>query len=147
MDNKHHEIYSPNDSKWYLAEIVINIVVDGDMRNVVHKNLMLVQARSATECYEKALIMGQEHVTSYLNPGGKQVRIEFVGLSRLNAIYDRLEDGAELIYEEYVGVSKERILQMVAPKEQLSVFSRSKVLSGPDYRSAEVLAEALKHTR
>lgn len=143
----------PNDSRtgnpsWYLAELVLKIFVEGDERRVVHKNLMLVRADTAAEAYEKAVEMGNEHSMSYLNPEGAQVQIEFVGLSRLTAVYDRLEHGAELLYEESVGMSNEQIQTLAVPKHRLSVFSElTSLASGPDYSSAEVLDEASRLIR
>lgn len=129
---------------WYLAELVLKISVEGDNRNIAHKNLMLIKANSAMEAYDRATIVGDEHAMSYLNPEGKQVKIQFIGLSRLTAIYDRLEDGAELLYEEYVDVPDSRVQEWIVPKNLLSVFREAKASSGPDYGSAEVLNEASK---
>jgi hypothetical protein len=113
-------------SEWYLAELVVRITVEGDERNVVHKNLILIKSKSALGAYERATFVGMEHAMSYLNPHGRQVHIQFVGLSRLNAIYDRLEDGAELIYEEYVNVPDEKVQEWVVPKHLLSLFRKSR---------------------
>jgi hypothetical protein len=38
-------------AKWYLADIVEEIRVEGDRRNVVHTNLILVRADSPNEAY------------------------------------------------------------------------------------------------
>ncbi|MGB8772166.1 MAG: DUF4288 domain-containing protein [Candidatus Korobacteraceae bacterium] len=136
---------NPIDSaaEWHIAELVLKITVEGDERNLVQKNLMLIKANSPADAYDKAIILGNEHAMSYQNPHGKQVHIQFIGLSRLNAVYDRLEDGAELLYEEYVGVSDEQIRELVVPKHLLEPF-RNVESSRPDYSSAEVLREASK---
>ena len=47
--------YIPKNAKWYLAELVEEITISGDPRNVVHTNLVLVRADSAAEAYEKSL--------------------------------------------------------------------------------------------
>ena len=133
---------------WYLAELVLKIVVEGDDRRIIHKNLMLIRADTATEAYEKAVEIGNEHSMSYLNPQGKQVHIEFVGLSKLTTVYDRLEHGAELLYEECVGMSDEQIQSLAVPKHRLSVFSEpTSLVSDPDYSSADVLDEASRLIR
>jgi hypothetical protein len=38
--------YIPTDAKWYLADIVMEITIQGDSRNVVHVNTTLVRADS-----------------------------------------------------------------------------------------------------
>ena len=40
--------YIPPDAKWYLAEIVQQISVEGDPRRVVHTNLVLVRGDCPT---------------------------------------------------------------------------------------------------
>jgi hypothetical protein len=72
--------------------------------------------------------------------------VQFVGLSKLSEVYDRLEHGAELSYEECVGISDEQVKQMIVPKRLLAVFREIKPRgeSRPDYSSAEVLNEAHK---
>jgi len=128
---------------WYLAELVIKITVECDERCVVHKNLMLIRAETAVEAYEIALSMGNEHSMSYENPNHKQVNAQFMGLSKLTTVYDRLEHGAELLFEEHVGLSDKEIEALILPKHRLSVFSeRTDLPSRPDYSSAEVLDDA-----
>ena len=43
--------FIPADAKWYLAEIVEQISVEGDPRSVIHTNLVLVRADSPDEAY------------------------------------------------------------------------------------------------
>ncbi len=135
---------SQNHSTWFVTELIVKITVQEDTRNVVHKNLVLIEAESATDAYDKAMTAGAAHTMSYLNPQGRKVNIEFVGLGRLNAVYDHLEDGAELLYEEYVGIPDEEINGWVTPKHLLSVFRGIEPSPGPDYSSAEVLNQAAK---
>jgi len=61
------------------AELVEEITVEDDPRNVVHQNLVLIRAVSADEAYEKARKIGKDGETSYDNPSGKAVRIRFRG--------------------------------------------------------------------
>jgi hypothetical protein len=93
--------YIPPDAKWYLAEIVQQITVEGDPNNVVHNNMVLVRADSPEDAYARAVELGAARELSYENPEGKGVTIRFKGLHDLNVIHDELEHGAELIYSEY----------------------------------------------
>jgi hypothetical protein len=136
---------SPIDGlSWYLAELILRITVEGDGRNVSHKNLTLIRASSAADAYDKATIIGEEHTMSYLNPQGRKVQIQFMGLSRLNVVYDRLQHGAELLYEEHVDIPDKQLREWVIPKHLLSVFRKAQPPTGPDYSSAEVLDKARK---
>jgi hypothetical protein len=134
--------YIPSDAKWYVAELIQEITVEGDPRNVVHRNFVLIRADSPESAYNRALLLGQEGEVSYDNPAGKRVRIMFRGLSDLSVIYDELDHGAELLFEEKVGVSNEQIEKWVLPKEQLNVFRPSERPDGPDYSSKEIMGAA-----
>ncbi len=50
--------YIPEDAKWYLADIVQQITVEDEPRNVVHTNLVLIRADSPEEAYQKAIELG-----------------------------------------------------------------------------------------
>jgi hypothetical protein len=86
-----------------IAQLVLEITVEDEVRNVVHIDYLLVRADSPEEAYEKAQRLGSEHETTYLNKDNKEVRIRFRGLRNLNVIYDDLEHGADLLYEEKLG--------------------------------------------
>jgi hypothetical protein len=137
--------YVPQGAKWYVAEIIEEITVEGDPRNVVHKNLVLIQADSPDEAYAKAVELGSEHDSSYDNPTGKLVRARFRGLGYLDVIHDDLEHGAELLYEQKTSVPEERIQEWVLPKERLTVFRKEEpALDHPDYSAKDIVEEASK---
>jgi hypothetical protein len=128
-------------SQWYIAELVMEITVVNDPRNVVHRNLMLLKAGSADEAYDKALRLGKEGETSYLNPAGKLVRIAFIGVADLDLVQEDLEDGAELTFYYRVGVPSDEVKSLIPPRDGLRAFRPPKRAEGPDYASAEVIAE------
>src|SRR5690348_13398603 len=115
--------YIPEDAKWYLAEIVEEITVQDDPRNVVHKNVVLIRAECPEDAYQKALELGNGKNTCYENPDGKRVEIRFRGLHDLQVIHDELEHGAELTYSEEIGMDEEALYTWVSPKEELGVFA------------------------
>jgi len=49
----------------------------------------------------------------------------FRGIKELNVIHDDLEHGAELNYEEKVGLSRLEIERMITPRERLTVFRQN----------------------
>jgi hypothetical protein len=134
--------YIPDNAKWYLATLVEEIVVEGDSRNVVHKNLVLVLADCPERAYDSAMELGKKSEVSYENPDGRPVRIKFRGLSELNVVYDELEHGAELHFEELLGVSEEQIEALLRRREDLAVFRPITPSTGPDYSSRQVLQDA-----
>ena len=133
--------YVPLNAKWYLAEIVQVILVEGDPRNVVHTNVVLVRADSPEQAYGKAVELGIAAESSYENPEGNRVTCTYRGLRDLNVIHDDLEHGTELIYSEQTDMDERAIQQWVSPKEELGVFAPAKPSNGPDYRAGDVVKE------
>src|SRR5262249_3693296 len=114
--------FIPKDAKWYLADIVQEIKIEGESKNVVHINMVLIRANSPEKAYDKAVALGKEGEHSYENTEGKRVTITFRGLRDLNGIHDKLEHGAELIFSEKIGLTNKQIEKMVCPRDQLGVF-------------------------
>ena len=136
--------YIPKDAEWYIAELVNEITVEGEVTNVVHRDLVLIHAESPEDAYRKALELGRASESSYENPEGKNVLTKFRGMADLNVIHDRLEHGAELIYTEDTNVPSERILGWLRDKSELGVFRTitATVLSNhPDYSSKEIVEQ------
>lgn len=117
--------YIPSGAKWWLADIVLEIRVDGEAGSLVHYNLTLLRADSAEHAYSKALARGAESAGTYTNTDGKQVHVLFRGLRDLFVIYEDLEDGAELLYEEKVNLPETEILASIRQKDTLAVFAPS----------------------
>jgi hypothetical protein len=136
--------YTPKNAKWYVADIVEHIIVEGDPRNVVHTNSVLVRADSPEEAYEKAMELGMGGEQSYENPGGQRVTFRFRGLRDLNVVHDELEHGAELTFSEDIGMDDSAIAEWVSSKEELSVFRPITPSKGPDYRSPDIVEEMHK---
>ena len=131
--------YVPKDAEWYLAEIVQELTVEDDPRNVVWRNLTLVHASSPEDAYTRAMSLGNSGDTEYLNPAGKRVTVHFRGLSYLDVIHDALEHGAELMFHSNVGVSPEDLQKVLRSKEELQLFLPNERAEGPNYVSAEIV--------
>lgn len=125
--------FIPIDARWYLADVVLEHRIEGESQNVVHVNTHLVEAGSPEKAYEKALALGRRSEHKYENTDGRQVRVVFRGLRELNVIHEELEDGAELMYTEDVGVSEEKLREWDRPKERLAVFAPIEEKHGPNY--------------
>lgn len=136
--------YIPDDTEWYLADLVVEIRIENEPRNTVHTNTVLVRADSPEEAYSKALELGEEENNEYENPDGNQVEFKFRGLKNLYAIYDELEHGAELFYDEEFEVSEEDIKKMVRPKEKLGVFAPRVNEDKPNYVAKDIYDKMLE---
>lgn len=108
--------------EWFLAEIIQQFTFANGDGPLVWINSVLVKANDIEEAYQKALKFGEAENSKYLNPDGVEVTSTFRGLKNLYLIYDKLEDGAELIYQEIDEITEEEITGMIKSKDELSVF-------------------------
>jgi hypothetical protein len=132
--------YVPKDAKWYLADIIVEIIIANESRNIVHTNMKLIRADSPEEEYAKAIKYGREEEISYKNLDGNLVSFKFRGLSNLDVIHEELEDGAEISCQENIGVPEEKILSWVKPKNKLGVFaSIERPKDRPNYADESII--------
>lgn len=138
--------YIPKNAKWYIAELVIECNIEGNSRNVVHVNIVLIRASSPEEAFDKAEELGYESNSTYLNPKNQTVTFTYKSLRDLNVIHDELEHGAELMFEEKIGIRESELQQMLTPKSQLAIFRPLEPIdpSKPDYSSKEIMDEVAK---
>ncbi len=136
--------FIPKDAMWYVADIVEEVRVQGDHRNVVHINQILIRADSPADAHQKAIVLGKSGNLSYRNPEGKRVTIRFRGLRDLNVIHDELQHGAEISYWGEIGVPEKRIRSWILPKRKLGVFAPIRQTEKPSYASADVMEEVYK---
>jgi hypothetical protein len=132
--------YVPKNAEWFLADLVLEIRVEGSRRNVVHINHVIIHARSPEDAYSRAMRLGKRDAISYQNPHGKKVTIRFRGLGNLDVIYDPLGDECEIMFEEKLGVSEKGIRKLIVPKRELEVFMPIRGRRRrPDYSSRDIL--------
>lgn len=136
--------FIPEGAEWYLAELVQELRVAGDPRNVIWRNLTLVRADSPEDAYQEALRLGRAGDTGYDNPQGNRVEVRFRGLFSLDVIHDQLENGAELLFTSESGVSEERLASFTKPKDSLGVFSPIRPIDGPDVAAGYIVDEAVR---
>jgi hypothetical protein len=136
---------SSDNVKWYLAELVEEIQIDGESENIVHNNLILINANSPEEAYKKSMARGAAMNDTYEIAPGKKVISTFRGLSDLNPILDELEDGATIAYEELTGLSAAEISDMVPEKDLLGAFQSEDADS--DSSNSAALEEAMRIIR
>jgi hypothetical protein len=142
--------FIPKGARWYLADVVLEHVIEGDRRNVVHVNTHLIEAASPEEAYRKARTLGHKSQFSYLNTDHRRVRVKFRGLRELAVLLDDPEDGVEISYEETVGVPESKLRQWGRAKPDLAVFAPCRPRrGGPNYMPLTVMKklEAAGFTR
>jgi hypothetical protein len=113
--------WTPKDMEWFLADLIQQFTF-ADGSHSIYVNTLLVKATSIEQAYEKALGFGDAYNYSFTNTNQEEVKVSFRGLRDLYFIYDKLEDGAELIYEEYEEITEEEIAAMVTPMDKLMAF-------------------------
>src|ERR1700733_3993714 len=114
--------FIPPNSKWYLAEIVLEFTFEGHTKNTVHTNVVLIRADSPDDAYTRAEELGRAENTSYMNPDGEIVTVRYRGLRDLNVIQGELEHGTELIYSKRIGMKEAALKKWVSQKADLGVF-------------------------
>jgi hypothetical protein len=88
-------------------------------RCLVRLNLRLVQAKSREAAYRKAMKFGAIGMPSKTNGG----EWRFAGISMLLPVYDKIEDGSEILWRDDKMMSVARIKKLVRTKRQLPVFN------------------------
>ena len=134
--------YIPEDARWFLARHVVETRVEGRKRNVVHVNYVLIEAKTPAAAYRKAVELGKRGNARYKNPAGKTVTIRFLGLRDLDVIYDPLEHGCEIMFQEHLGMTPARLRALVRKKEDIEAFLPIRGRPGrPDYSSKQIMDE------
>ena len=114
---------------WYVAVIIKRFeyyeedTSDQERTCSVYEHVILIQAKSALEAYDKAIangvaIEGVECVDLERRKG----EFKFVGLNELLPMYDPFEDNAEVLCTDHHDVTVEYAENLCTPKPELGVF-------------------------
>jgi hypothetical protein len=79
---------SPETARWFIAELIEELILSGNVRNVVHRKTRVIFADSHEDAYEKALALSTEHETSYLNQKHDSGQTRYWSFHELNLISD-----------------------------------------------------------
>jgi len=111
-------------TQFYIAELVQECRVRGIKNSLVWVNIHLVKAGSAKEAYSKAIKIGKEHNRKYLAGNeGRPARWLFRGIRQLLPIYEKISDGAEIMFEVHEDLVPAEIKKMVCPRKSLAAFN------------------------
>lgn len=136
--------YIPKDARWYLADIIEEIKLEGEKRSLVHVNIVLVESDSSENAYEKALELGHQCNHTYKNTEGKKVTCRFRGLHDLNVIHGELEHGTELIYQRRTGLTQSAVKRLISKKKDLGVFAPLRPFKRPNFMPKRIADELKK---
>ena len=115
---------------WWIASYVERAEWDDEDRSDLNRrctaweNAILVRARDRTEAWRKAVAVGRLGAGSRFtdSTGRRKGRWRFEGLTSLLPVYERLEDGAEILWQVHARRSVRRIKAMVKSRSRLPIF-------------------------
>lgn len=110
---------SPEDSRWYVAELTEEVTLEGDPLQVVHKKTRVIFADSAEDAYEKALSMISEQEPSDEN--NRTVRTRFWGLRELSLSTEDM-DRADIPPKEHKGAARRTNSTGLSPEQQFDLL-------------------------
>lgn len=113
-----------NNGNWYIAEVVQRAEDVGkdktnpNRRCTVWINSILIKAASPEKAYEKACNLGKENYGSlrYKAVAGNTLQWKFLGVRDIIPIYEDIEDGAEIMWEDLGEISAKRSERMIRDK-------------------------------
>lgn len=89
-----------------------------ESRCLVWENTRLIRARNRDEAFGKATRLGQAGHPSQTEDG----EWRFAGISMLLPVYEKIEDGAEILWNDRGQMPVRSIKKLVRSKQELSVF-------------------------
>jgi hypothetical protein len=87
---------SPETARWYIAELVEELILDGNIRNVIHRKTRVILADCQEDAFDKALSLSQEHEPTYLNQTLNGAQTRYWGLNELNLLQAESEVPVQL---------------------------------------------------
>lgn len=123
---------SNKDRNWYIVEIIekyepVDRNEEQDLRRVTTwGNHHLIKAESPEKAFDKAVKLGQEKNYKFINSDKIEMESFFVGIGELLPIYEDIEDGAELMWNDYGFISNRRTMRMPYEKEELMELIKPK---------------------
>src|SRR5262245_28071302 len=118
---------------WYVASYVIRFVETSEAGNDnperlfdAWENTVIVKASDFDEAHSKVLQAAAKETNPYKGgPEGVEVKWEFLGLTELLPIYEELEDGSEIMYQEHKATPLNQLQAMVKSKADLRRKAKS----------------------
>lgn len=126
------EKISNKNGNWYIVEIIekcepVERNEKQELRRVTTwGNHHLIKADSPEKAFDKAEKLGREAEYKFTNSDKIEMEWIFVGIGELLPIYEDIEDGAELMWNDYGFISNRRTMRMPYKKKELMKLIKSK---------------------
>jgi hypothetical protein len=122
---KSQEKISNKNGNWFIVEIIekcepVDRNEKKDLRRVTTwGNHHLIKADSPEKAFDKAVKLGKEKNYKFTNSDKIEMESTFVGIGELLPIYEDIEDGAELMWNDYGFISNRRTMKMAYEKKEI----------------------------
>jgi hypothetical protein len=126
------EKISNKNGNWYIVEIIekcepVQRNEKQELRRVTTwGNHHLIKADSPEKAFDKAVKLGKEAEYKFTNSDKIEMEWIFVGIGELLPIYEDIEDGAELMWNDYGFISNRRTMRMPYKKKELMKLIKPK---------------------
>ena len=120
-----NEKISTKDSNWYIVEIIekcepVMRNENQDLRRVrTWGNFHIVKAETPKAAYKKAVKIGKVGEYKFINSEKLEMEWIFVGIGNLIPIYEDIEDGSEIMWEDYGYISNRKTMRFPISEEKL----------------------------
>lgn len=111
---------SPETARWFIAELVEELILDGNVKNVIHRKTRVIFADSHEDAYEKALSLSQEHEPTYLNQTYNVPQVRYWGLNELSLVQ---EESSDVLARKRHTVAHHRKSDMLTPMQLAALMS------------------------
>lgn len=128
-----NEKISNEKGNWYIVEIIekyepVDRNEEKDLRRVTTwGNHHLIKADLPEKAFDKAVKIGKEKNYKFINSDEIEMESIFVGIGELLPIYEDIEDGAELMWNDYGFISNRRTMKMPYEKKDLMKLIKPKL--------------------
>ncbi len=109
-----NEKISVENGKWYIAEIIekcehVNRNETQELRRVkTWGNFHIIKAETPKIAYDKAVKIGKKAEYKFTNSDKLEMEWIFIGIGNLIPIYEDIEDGSEIMWENYGNISNQQ---------------------------------------
>lgn len=120
-----NEKISVENSKWFIVEIIekcepVNRNETQELRRVqTWGNFHIIKAQTPKIAYDKAVKIGKEAEYKFMNSDKIEMEWIFIGIGNLIPIYEDIEDGSEIMWENYGNISNKRAMRFPISEEKL----------------------------
>jgi glutaredoxin len=114
---------------WYIASYLLRFIIISDKnKNKPNKkfsaweNTILVKSKNSVEAYKKAEKIAKSETIPYINVNGQKVKWIFEGFTFFLPVYEKIEDGSEILWRVHEDKKLKKIKSMVRKKNELEIF-------------------------